>query len=760
MNESAVEALQRGRWRGTPYDALTRIGRRAVGEVVRGFDPELDSLVDGRREVAYLEGVDPEVAARLVDALAGEGFVAHCGRADVMLARTPAVLKDSRSLLERIRDPAIGSERRREAKASFGSLLGYPPCCIEFFLGFGDAEDNALWLRRTHAASVSGIDPLLSHYPFPFVSHIPCSFHCEPSGVIAAAALARLRAHDEEAAETVVVAQRAPLLFWDLDHWVRLDGSVDAYQEVFCGRGDSGWFRSLVDALRRGSAVRVREGEVLVRTETDDSAWLPVDVAAQLPPVVVEPRDHGPFSARVHVALLMLRPGLEGFVAEDFVDNLAGAVRDRGVPCRVLDVNVGMTVESARSALRRTLERLPTVDLVVFDRPPPRTLVGEARAVLPAARLCAQTTEACDDDCGLDAIWSCVDVRSAVRAIDALRDATAGPSIDLRSRTSARAVYPFPRPRPFLFRGDPADQGGLTATRRMIWHDPTCPYREGRTFDSCNFCASPHILIGPAAVGDPEQALLAQLRHLQRKLPDLREIILLDQRFMTFIRRLVARLNEAERPIDLLFQARSDQLLEHEEDLAAGIGALPAGFRLHLYLVGFESFSAAELRRLGKGITPEQNSRAIEAMDRLQDRSAGRFLFRARGAHGFILFNPWTEPDDLVDNIPYLRRHRFHEIRYDYLATRLRLLPGLPLYDRAKQEGLFDDDSQRAAGVEAFFRGYSPPRAWRFRNPETAYIWAALQEVLPGVQRGEEADVLERLLREAGHKGQDRSSKR
>jgi len=77
--------------------------------------------------------------------------------------------------------------------------------------------------------------------------------------------------------------------------------------------------------------------------------------------------------------------------------------------------------------------------------------------------------------------------------------------------------------------------------------------------------------------------------------------------------------------------------------------ARAAGVRLELQQLGFENFSAEELVHLGKGLSPEENIAAARLLYEIH-RRFGDDVEVFRG-HGFILFTPWTTPEELVTNV-------------------------------------------------------------------------------------------------------------
>lgn len=123
-----------------------------------------------------------------------------------------------------------------------------------------------------------------------------------------------------------------------------------------------------------------------------------------------------------------------------------------------------------------------------------------------------------------------------------------------------------------------------------------------------------------------------------------------------FLDPLVDALRRARVPVTALHLRTFPKVLAHRADaVGASIArAIDAGLFVRLHQLGFENFSQPELDHLGKGVTVAENVAAARALAALK-RRFGDAVEVAQG-HGFILFTPWTRPEDVVTNIQLIRR--------------------------------------------------------------------------------------------------------
>lgn len=234
----------------------------------------------------------------------------------------------------------------------------------------------------------------------------------------------------------------------------------------------------------------------------------------------------------------------------------------------------------------------------------------------------------------------------------------------------------------------------------------------------CSFCVRPPEEAGPWDLAPDElRAHLAALRATAPPSASRGAVRLLGEPALRHLDAVVgALLAEGFRDVDWLLDARADALVQRADELAAAATRLAGtGNRLHVALIGIESFSAAELERLNKGVDPLTNLAAVATLLELEQRCAGSFAFREHGGLSLILFTPWTRPPDLVANLRLIQLTGLEPLCGKVFTSRLRLVPGLPLTERARVDGLlveaYDDPLLDTAARNL----YDPELPWRFQ---------------------------------------------
>jgi len=162
-----------------------------------------------------------------------------------------------------------------------------------------------------------------------------------------------------------------------------------------------------------------------------------------------------------------------------------------------------------------------------------------------------------------------------------------------------------------------------------------------------------------------------------------------------FLDPLVDRLAAADFDVDAILLRTFPAILARSPDrVVTAIGrAVERGIRVQLQQLGFESFSAAELDHLGKGITVEENVAAARLLYDL-DRRYGDAVEVFSG-HGFILFTPWTTPEDVVQSIGIIETEAPFLRGAIGLASRLCFYdPVNPIFRLAEREGLVVETDQ------------------------------------------------------------------
>lgn len=128
---------------------------------------------------------------------------------------------------------------------------------------------------------------------------------------------------------------------------------------------------------------------------------------------------------------------------------------------------------------------------------------------------------------------------------------------------------------------------------------------------------------------------------------------------------------------------------------------------LNHVLMGIESGAQSQLDRYCKRVSVEQNVRAIETV-----RNAGVKL-----TSGFIMFDPYTKPQEVVENMQFLRETRLRDDRIaaNDMTLKLKLFHGLPLTERVRADGLL-----REKGLDLDYV---------FQNPQTKFVFKTFSAI-------------------------------
>lgn len=240
--------------------------------------------------------------------------------------------------------------------------------------------------------------------------------------------------------------------------------------------------------------------------------------------------------------------------------------------------------------------------------------------------------------------------------------------------------------------------------------------REG----GCAFCTRPpNRLRSPV---DPVQRLERQLRAMRATCPTFGRrlsIRLVGEPVIRNIREVIARIIAAGLPpSDLLLDSRADTLARVEPELCRALEDLDGtGHCLHLCLIGIESFSSRELRRLNKGLGAADNLAAIRILFSLETEYPDCFAFRRHGGLSLITYTPWTTPEELDLNQAVLELLHLAPYAGKHLTGRLRLYPSLPLEVRARRDGLLRDRYDDPLLDTARLTFYEDEVPWVFEAP-------------------------------------------
>ena len=120
--------------------------------------------------------------------------------------------------------------------------------------------------------------------------------------------------------------------------------------------------------------------------------------------------------------------------------------------------------------------------------------------------------------------------------------------------------------------------------------------------------------------------------------------------------------------------------------------------------IGIESGAETQLKRQHKSVHKKQN---FQAMDVLKRNNLGLDM-------GFIPFDPWSTPEEIVENMHFLNESGVMEAaNLNTAAVTMILYPGTALYDRARKEDLF-------------IRAQHYTYAYRFKHTEHAELFTRI----------------------------------
>ncbi len=300
--------------------------------------------------------------------------------------------------------------------------------------------------------------------------------------------------------------------------------------------------------------------------------------------------------------------------------------------------------------------------------------------------------------------------------------------------------------RPAVVHGSPGCAYGADVRDNPYFANVPFPDDAKIVLKGCSFCGTGGIPRKPA--GQVLDSVLAQLDNILQSEPATSRIQINDQNPLPYLIEFVSRATErAQRPLEILIETRADWFLGglavFERALAA---AERGGHRILLFLVGIENFSQRALDRLNKGATPEQNVRVVEECRRLR-RAFPRSYSETRAAFGFILYDPWTELDDLATNAVTCERIQFREFRGQLSRAKLRLYPDTALYYKAKHEGLLAERFPYDAMDSARRYGYEAEVPWRFLHRETDAAYGIHDRIDAIVGKHDDMKVLLEVVR-------------
>ncbi len=274
-------------------------------------------------------------------------------------------------------------------------------------------------------------------------------------------------------------------------------------------------------------------------------------------------------------------------------------------------------------------------------------------------------------------------------------------------------------PLPFVIAGDPCQYNKAFSLNPFLNVDHHgALVRHG----GCAFCTRPESDKSVWKGVDPSQAIQDQLEAIALTCPSNNQRLMIRMQgeapiknFESTVKHIV---ESSLAGSDFLFDCRSDMLVRRFEDFKRALPKLKGTtHRIEIGLLGIENFCSKELDRLNKGFDGITNLKALWVLFQLERQWPKHFGFRKHGGLSLITMTPWTEPEELVLNLSISKLLQLESFTGKLLSGRLRLYPTLPLYWRAKQDGLltksYDDPLLDTASLNL----YDHEAPWRFANP-------------------------------------------
>ncbi len=249
----------------------------------------------------------------------------------------------------------------------------------------------------------------------------------------------------------------------------------------------------------------------------------------------------------------------------------------------------------------------------------------------------------------------------------------------------------------------------------------------------CAFCGSPAERATRLATPALDLAL-RQVEAARRDLPELERLDVLIESAGVFRRLdpfLAGVLDRDLAPCTLMFSCRVDELLEAAPALDRRLPELGArGHAVWIENIGVENFSEPENARLNKGISLAQVRAVLGHLRRWERAHPRTFAFFEPGGFGFITFTPWTTLGDLEVNLASMRELDL-PLTPLFLCSRLILLPGRPIVELTRRQGLlapaFDDRAVAAmVGGGCLTSPDDREIPWRFADARVAALYSLL----------------------------------
>ncbi|MFH1532210.1 MAG: hypothetical protein ABIK09_15905 [Pseudomonadota bacterium] len=415
---------------------------------------------------------------------------------------------------------------------------------------------------------------------------------------------------------------------------------------------------------------------------------------------------------------------------------IQGLVRSLGVPCRWISLGVEARTAATGAnlylyepsthgleAAAAALAEVPATHVLLNERLE-ETAFSRLRTAVPKARFHMLQMSPSGPILEHLEVWLGLDLRE-LRAAGRMLEDGVRPDFE---RIPLNDLAISIRPHPSLLLGP-----GCDYVRSLDGHpDFGTVDRSTRSHRGCSFCVNPD----PDAFRpgtDPVVLAMEQLAGAAETLdPGLqdRSFLVRGVNLLPRIEDLAAALEDAGTPPTVFFvSTRVDRILRLEDRLRRALPILERrGHRLHIWNMGIENHSPRENERLNKGLSPEVLRAGVSALLRLTDEFPDGIDF---DGWGYILYTPWTTPDDLRINLGELSQLGSTNIGFA-LGTALQLLPGLPVTRLAEADGLLVDvfeDLPTDSGCVTTWDGFEVP--WRFLDPRSARMYSLTRRFLP-----------------------------
>lgn len=309
-----------------------------------------------------------------------------------------------------------------------------------------------------------------------------------------------------------------------------------------------------------------------------------------------------------------------------------------------------------------------------------------------------------------------------------------------------------------------AEDGSLPPLRKTLDTNKGCPFSapvaenpafsqvpmpsEGVTMAGCSFC----FMGGDYKALAWRQAVpihLDQIAWYQAHLPaalgrPLDEVVLRDQHAIRYLPQLLqGAIDRGLAPLGVLVPGRGDAILRFGDELrAAAEIAAGTGFWFCIYLIGFESFSQPQLDLYNKGVTVQEYADALDQLRALHRAHPDSFRLYAHGSSSFVLWNPWTTLDDIDATTAFARREAVWALAHGIGDTRLRLYRHLPLWWKARHDGLLASSAEDH-DTGAAWTGYAAATPWRAADGRLARCEELASQLLRHCRPSEALGALE-----------------